>query len=121
MNFRKPKFWDNKKFNLYSFFLFPLTIFIEINNLFLSFKKNKPKNKIKSICVGNIYVGGTGKTPTTIKIYQILKKLGFSTSVGKKKYINQVDEMTILKSQVHLITGDSRKEILNNAKKNIKK
>ena len=121
MNFRKPKFWDYKNLNLYSLFLFPFTIFVEINNFFLSFKRSKLKNKIKSICVGNIYVGGTGKTPTTIKIYQILQKLGFSTSVGKKKYINQVDEITILKNQVNLITGDSRKEILNNAKKKHKK
>ena len=84
MNFKKPKFWDYKNPSLLSYLLLPLTIFIEINNLFLKLNKNKNKNKIKSVCVGNIYVGGTGKTPTTIKIYKILKKLGFFPYVGKK-------------------------------------
>ena len=35
----KPKFWDYKKPNYLSYFLFPLTIPIILNNYFLSFKK----------------------------------------------------------------------------------
>ena len=115
MKFRKPHFWDLKKPNFNSIILIPFTILIKINNFFLNLKSKKNHQKLKTICIGNIYIGGTGKTPTTIKIYQILKKLGFSTSVGKKKYINQIDEITILKNQVHLISGESRNEILNDA------
>ena len=44
-----------------------------------------------------IYVGGTGKTPSTIKIYEILQKLNFKTVIGKKNK-NQVDEIAVLKN-----------------------
>ena len=73
MIFKKPKFWDYRKPNFISLVLLPFTIILIINNILTNIflKKNNPK--IKSICVGNIYVGGTGKTPFTIKIYQILK------------------------------------------------
>ena len=84
MNFKKPKFWDKKKPNFISYLLFPLTLFISISNLFLRFKSKKKNKKIKSICVGNIYLGGTGKTPTTIAIFEILKRLGLKVSTAKK-------------------------------------
>ena len=116
MKFRKPKFWDYKKPSFLSYALLPLTIFVEINNFFLNLKKKKNINRIKSICVGNIYIGGTGKTPTTIKIYKILKNMGFSTVVGKKNYADQLDEINILKNQVKIITDKHRTEILAKAK-----
>ena len=75
MKFKKPKFWDSSKPNFISYILFPLTLIIRINNFFLD-NLNLSKNKdIKTICIGNIYLGGTGKTPTTIKIIQYLKKI----------------------------------------------
>ena len=68
MKFKKPKFWDLNKPNLISFFLLPFTIPIIINNILLNIKSKKIHEKIKTICVGNIYLGGTGKTTTTIKL-----------------------------------------------------
>ena len=115
MNFKKPKFWDYKNPSLLSYILLPFTIFIEINNFLLNFTKKKDEKKIKSICIGNIYIGGTGKTPTAIRIYKILKKLSFSVCVGKKIYKNQIDEIIILKNQVDLIIGNSREQIQDKA------
>ena len=83
MRFKKPKFWDLKKPNIFSYLLFPFTLIVYLNNFFLKFKPRKKNKKIKSICIGNIYLGGTGKTPTTIAIYELLKKLNFKVSTAK--------------------------------------
>ena len=87
MNINKPKFWDLSKPNFLAYTLLPLTIFIKISNFFLSLKKIE-KNKIKSICVGNIYIGEL-KTPTSIKIYKLLKKLDINQQLKKFAKINR--------------------------------
>ena len=115
MQFKKPLFWDYKKPNLISDFLLPLTIPIKINNFFLSKKINKKNSKIKTICIGNIYLGGTGKTPTTISLYNILQKLNNKISTAKKFYSIQKDEQELLKKETNLILGKTRGEIINKA------
>ena len=82
----KPKFWDQKNIGFFSIILYPLSLLLL---LIISLKKvfTKVHNfKIPIICVGNIYLGGTGKTPSTIKIYKILKKIETNTVIGKKFY-----------------------------------
>ena len=118
MNFKKPMFWDYKKPNFLSYLLLPFTLFIRLNNFLLNFKKEIYNKKIKTICVGNIYVGGTGKTPTTIKIYNILKKLKISTVIGKKEYESQIDEVRVIKNYAKIIVDKSRIKILKKAKTN---
>ena len=116
MKLKKPNFWDYKKPNLLSYFLLPLTLPFIINNFFLSFKHKIKKNKnIKCICIGNIYVGGTAKTPLTIKIHQILKKDRLNTAIIKKFYSNQVDEQKLLGRTAKLYCYNSRKEAINYA------
>ena len=103
MKFKKPKFWDYKKPNALSYILLPFTFPLIINNFFLKFKKkNILYSKIKKICVGNIYIGGTGKTPLVIKIFQILNQLNFKTAVIKKYYKSHVDEQKILNKNTKL-------------------
>ncbi len=112
MKIIKPDFW--KYNNLITFILWPLTI---ITKMFIFFKNLKKKYEINvpSICVGNIYIGGTGKTQLVIKINQILRKK-FKTIVIKKKYKNQLDEQILLKKQTRLILPNNRFEGVNKVK-----
>ena len=103
MNFKKPRFWDYKKPTFLSYLLLPFTLPLIINNFFLKLKKKDEfNNKITRICVGNIYVGGTGKTPLVIKISQILNQLNYKTAVIKKFYRNHFDEQKILNDNTKL-------------------
>ncbi len=104
MNLKKPEFWLKK--NLISLVLLPLTIITYLINSFKKFSSKKIFN-IKSICIGNIYVGGTGKTTLTILVNQILKKK-FKTVFIKKKYNNQKDEINLLKKNGSVISKKNR-------------
>jgi tetraacyldisaccharide 4'-kinase len=115
MKLNKPKFWDDKKISFLAIILLPLTIFITINNLILSIISKEKSKKIKTICVGNIYVGGTGKTPLTIKLYDIFKNLNYKVSTAKKFYKKHLDEQIILDNKTNLIISNTRHEALKEA------
>ena len=118
MIFKKPLFWDYKKPNLLSYFLLPLTLPIIIRNFFFTTLKMKKFPEIKTICVGNIYLGGTGKTPLCIKIYEILKEKNFNIATVKKFYKNQKDEQLLLQKKTTTIIANTRKEaVLESIKK----
>jgi len=113
MKLKKPTFWDLKKPNFISYLLIPFSLPIILRNFLFYFMKKKKIFKIKTICVGNIYLGGTGKTPLTIKISQILKREGIKVATIKKNYLNQKDEQLLLKQKTSLIIADSRKDAIN--------
>ena len=76
MKFKKPKFWDYKKPNILSYLFFPLSLLLTILKTLKNLTTKKKKySKIKTICVGNIYLGGTGKTSLSLKINEILKDI----------------------------------------------
>ena len=115
MKFKKPKFWDYKKPNLIAYLLTPLNFIFKINNIILNNKSKKKYQNIKTICVGNIYVGGTGKTPTVIKLYEIFKNTKLKVSTAKKFYSDQKDEHVILENRSEFITSDNRKKVVQKA------
>ena len=113
MKIIKPVFWSEK--NFLSLLLYPLTALTFLINLIKKFSVKK-KFSIKTICIGNICVGGTGKTPLSIKIDKILKKK-YKTVFVKKKYSDQSDEQSLLRSNGNLICTNYRDNGLKIAQK----
>ena len=59
--------------------------------------------------MGNIYLGGTGKTPTTLKLVELLKSLNLKIATAKKNYSHQQDEEILLKKKSNLIISKKKK------------
>ena len=114
MNIKKPNFWDQKTPNLFAYLLLPIALIIKI---FIYFKKKPDNSKmnIKTICIGNFYIGGTGKTSLCIKINQILEKRKIKSCFIKKFYKNQADEQKLLENNGKLFLSLTRKEAIQNA------
>ncbi len=116
MTLLKPNFW--KQNNLIVFLLWPLTLLTRLA-IFLKKIKVSYKPKVNSICIGNIYLGGTGKTQLVIKINEILKK-NYKVFVIKKDYKNQMDEQKLLKKKANLVLSNSRLIAVKKIKKSKK-
>ena len=114
MKLKKPKFWDHKKPSFFSYLLLPFSIILGL----ITKIKSKPKfsnSKIKTICVGNIYIGGTGKTSLAIKIKEILDKNNIKACFIKKFYPSQTDEQKLLSKNGVLFSNLKRITALNEA------
>ena len=111
MKLIRPKFWETK--NFISFILYPLSTITYLINIIKKLS-NKKKFKIKTICIGNIFIGGTGKTSLAIEINQLLRKK-FKTVLIKKNYENQLDEITLLSNTGKIISATTRESALLSA------
>ena len=116
MKIKKPKFWDYNKPNIISYILWPLSLFLQfLSYLKLLIVSKKKFKEIKTICVGNIYVGGTGKTSLSLMIYDILLKNKIKTCFIKKYYSDQKDEQKILENKGKLFNFSKRELSLEKA------
>ena len=117
MKLNKPKFW-NVKNSFFSFFLIPIALIVI---LIIFFKKKITKSikfNIPIICIGNIYIGGTGKTPAAIYIANELLKLGKKPSILRKFYKGHKDEYGLIRKNFkNLILNTSREEGILEAQK----
>ena len=85
------------------------------NFFFIKIKASKKKNLgIPVICVGNIYLGGTGKTPLSIKIASLLKKLNKNPAIIKKFYKEHYDEIELIKERIGNIFYDKSRILASN-------
>jgi len=111
MKLIKPKFWETK--NIISFILYPLSVITYLVNITKKFSIKK-NFEIKTICIGNIFLGGTGKTSLTIEINELLKKK-FKNVFIKKNYENQSDEINLLNNKGKIISSNDRESALLSA------
>ncbi len=114
MNLKKPKFWDYKKPNIIAYILYPIALLVQFLKK-LSQKTTKKKFKIKTICVGNIYIGGTGKTSLSVKLNEILNKQKIKSCFIKKFYKNQIDEQRLLSNSGKIFISHKRTDAIKQA------
>ncbi len=117
MILKKPKFWD-EKIGLLAVILFPFSVLY----FFMIFLKKKftsvKKFKIPIICVGNIYIGGTGKTPVSIFLANEITKFEKNPIVLRKYYQSHKDEYELIKNYTgNLILNQNRTDGLIEAEK----
>ena len=112
MFLNKPRFWNNKNLSFLAIIFYPLSLLV-IFIVKLKKLKKKKKFKIPIICVGNIYLGGTGKTPLSIKINQLLITLGKKPAIVKKFYPYLSDEISMIKKYGKLYTSKNRSKLIN--------
>lgn len=109
MKFKKPKFWND--INFLSICLFPLCLITIIFNIFKTYFTTGYRSNIPVICVGNIFIGGTGKTPLSIYIYNLLKKRRFRPAIIRKYYNSHLDEINFTKSKVKQFFYDKKRTL----------
>ena len=109
MKFKKPKFWNNK--NFLSICLLPLCLITIIFNIFKKYIISGFRSNIPIICVGNIFIGGTGKTPLSIYIYNLLKRRKYRPAIVRKYYNSHIDEINFTKSKVGQFFYDKKRTL----------
>ncbi len=118
MKILKPKFWESNNI-LISLLLTPISFLLQL--IILIKKKTTYENSfnIPVICVGNIYLGGTGKTPLSILITKELKKNNKRPAIIKKFYSNHFDEHNLINNSLDCLFLDKDRSIaIKKAEKN---
>jgi tetraacyldisaccharide 4'-kinase len=117
MKLNKPKYWDVKN-SFFSIFLFPVSLIVLA---LISLKKKITQSinfNIPIICIGNIYIGGTGKTPSSIYLARELLKLGKKPVILRKYYKSHDDEHRLIKRRTeNLILCQNRSDGIREAEK----
>jgi tetraacyldisaccharide 4'-kinase len=80
------KFWYSTKLSLRAILLLPLSYLVNIVITLRQNKRNRVSYSKPVIVIGNITVGGTGKTPTIIWLVNWLKSEGYRPAVVSRGY-----------------------------------
>ena len=115
MKLLKPNFWDKDKISIVAVFLFPTTILIKALFFLKKIFTKEYSCNIPVICIGNIYLGGTGKTPLCIEMFSILNQLNMKPAFIRKKYNSFTDEVKLQKKVGILFEDNKRIVAIRNA------
>ena len=83
----------------------PILLILSFFWLFIHFLRIKigkyEKMPIPVVCVGNITLGGSGKTPTVLLILKILRKIGLEAHVVSRGYGGKIKNTTLVNPKEH--------------------
>ena len=113
MKLNKPKFWDCPGISFWSIILYPVSLLFLLTSFIIKLLKIQKKFPIPIICVGNIYVGGTGKTPLASEIFKIVKSCGKNPGFVKKGYDYVYDEIEMLQKIGKTFSNKNRKKAIS--------
>ena len=117
MKILKPKFWE-KNNNLISLLLLPVSFFLQLLIIIKKKLTSEHSFRIPVICIGNIYLGGTGKTPLSVLIAKELKKHNKKPAIIKKYYSEHIDEHNLINNSLDcLFLNKQRSKAINIAEK----
>ena len=97
--FKIPSFW--KKKSIISFFLLPFSFFYYLGYLTYRFSKKEVEIGKPVLCVGNLVIGGAGKTPLVIRIRQLLSRDYSKIFVLTRGYLGKNKGPLIVKKTMH--------------------
>jgi tetraacyldisaccharide 4'-kinase len=95
---KAPKFWYLKKDTILSRSLYPLSLLFRLGTKLRNIISRTHKFSFPIICIGNIVVGGAGKTPVAIKIGGLLKLAGYNPHFISKGYAGVIKRSTLIES-----------------------
>ena len=81
---RRPEFW-NKKLSI-AILLLPLSLVWWIGSIVRQLVAKPYHARLPVICIGNLSVGGTGKTPAAILVVKLLKQAGWRPAMLTRGY-----------------------------------
>ena len=84
--FKAPKFWYLKRDTYLSNSLYPFSLLFRLGTKLRTILSQKKNAELPIICIGNIVVGGAGKTPVSLKIGKMLRQAGYSPHFVSKGY-----------------------------------
>ena len=97
---KAPRFWYKKNDTLISNSLYPFSLLFRLGTKIRTVLSSKKESALPVICIGNIVVGGAGKTPVAIKMGELLKKNGYNPHFVSKGY-GGIERNNILVKEWH--------------------
>ena len=95
---KAPKFWYQKKNTIYSRSLYFFSLLFRLGTKIRNLINHTNKSPLPIICIGNIVIGGAGKTPVALKVGKMLIKAGYKPHFISKGYAGMIKANTLVES-----------------------
>jgi len=99
----QPKFW--KKRSALSLALMPLSVLYSIASFLRPFLTSRYRASATIICVGNVTVGGAGKTPIVLAITELLSIKGMKVAIASRGYKGDIKQPTLVDKNKHTVNS----------------